>query len=661
MIDGVWGCGKSYFVENTLSAYIKSIDCIFVDPNQKYVPIIYSVYGAKTAEKIQLGIKRQIALSEPKQNNGKEKKIHNLFNPKTEKFLSNILGGLAEHYGVDSNRLLDLFDLFPVPKNIVLIFDDVERSEMSTREVLGVINKYAEREKVKVIVICNESQTDEVFKQFKEKTIRYSLHYLPSIEEAFDSIIKELSSNKSSEYLTFIKNNKQLILDIFRLGKCDNLRTLIFVLDIFDKVYHIVSHCQFADELCKGFLSFACIYSIEYKSGIDTKDLSWLTEFTGQYNLSVILDLAEKRNAENNTDNKTFIESLTKYGDTMRMAISSKAIANYIQFGDFDSNTINLELKKLEGVFIELRKTDYGKCLLQMMDWRTIEDSCINDMLSNVESFIKQGKYTPYEISILYARYLELKMNNVICRDIDDKIFYDALNDQKKKWTYIVENDLYIWREKNNIYDTKYEKLKMHILDINNNFIQQQETENNENLLHLIRTNNIEGYRQYAFRTDLQQLLSIPIDKLWDAISHSNKEIQLLFIEQLKNLFPPDTDKRQELIFVEKILPYMQDVLANIPINFSLIKYKGLALQFQGIMKKTIWTRLIDYVYEILQSGNYQENMFVVMNPILFTFSLTEHPAINETVVPFDDLIKNSSENRDVDVKACHDFWEACQ
>ena len=589
MIDGVWGCGKSFFVENDLTCSIRNIDCPYIEPSKKYIPIVYSLYGAESAEKIQLDIKREIALSTLELDNKKKKKAFHKSHPsKAESAISTIIGGFADHFGVDSKRLLPLFNLINIPQNIVLIFDDLERSKMSAKEVLGVVNQFVERERIKVIVICNETKEDNEYKQFKEKTIRYTLHYSPTTEEKFDSIVKEWFKNRSSSYQSFLVSHKTLILDIFRLGECTNLRTLIFVLDIFEKIFKEIADRQFTDDFLKGYLSFACIYSIEYKSGASADGLAWLASHTTPYTTATIFDIARSGYEQNNKEKNPFIERISRYGDYLRTSFSSKAIARYIQHGDLDKPMFEAEMKKEEEEYIEKRKTDYGQCLLKMMDWRMIDDFGLDEMLSQVENFLRQDRYNPRDISVLYARYLELKMNNIRCLDIDDVVFFDAIDRQKDNWTLLFEGDLYEWKRKDNPYDSRYEKLEKYIIDINNDFRKRRKAERNEELLNLIRKGDPDEYRQYTNRIEIEQLLSLPVDELWEALSHSDKAIQHLLVKQMMELFPLGTDQPEKLAFIGQLLPHMQDVLAGGPFDFKMMKYKPLALRLQQIFNNAI-------------------------------------------------------------------------
>ena len=140
---------------------------------------------------------------------------------------------------------------------------------------------------------------------------------------------------------------------------------------------------------------------------------------------------------------------------------------------------------------------------------------------------------------------------------------------------------------------------------------------------------------------------------MWEAISHTDKDIQHLFVTQMEQLFHWETDRSEELAFIERLLPYMKDTLNGTSISFKMIKYKPLAIHFQQILKKTIGRRLRNYVENIISSGNYQENAILRMDPTIFTFSLTEKPTEDGKIIPLYALLDDTGGEKKVDVKAC--------
>ena len=592
MIDGEWGCGKTYFVCNNLKEEIEKTIC----PSElggeetgnhpkleKYQPVYYSLYGTLSSEEINIGIKKQIV-------------IHNTDDKKTTKknkavtVTETAVGVIADFFNVDSKRLLNFYDLKDIPRNAVLIFDDIERSKMPLIELLGVINRYAVVDKRKVVVISNELKMEKAFCDFKEKTIRFTLNYSPTQEDIFRNIINSKKEIKG-DYKQFINNNLNLILEVFRKGQCKNLRTFIFVLDVFEKVYCILREHLLAEIFLKGLLIYTCVYSIEYKNHTPTDKLNWFSNFSSQYGIATIFSIFNNTNINDKDGNdNSFLNHITRYGyDCMIDMIGTKSIADYIQYGNLDETMFGEEIKREEERIIELRKTEYGKTYNKMMDWRLIGDSEINDILSNVERFLREDKYSPSEISNLYARYLILKSNNVKCKEIDITVFIEAVNRLQNNWTSITNPDgtvnLFEWHERGYPFDDQYHSLYEHIIKIEKNIQHKSKSIKSAELLNKIKENELDSLKRYTRRMDTKQWFIQNPDELWDALQNSSNVIQLYVIDELKNATDKNDYKKYELSFIEGFCKHSNFILIGKEIDFGLLKYKDLAIRFNRILQ----------------------------------------------------------------------------
>lgn len=597
MIDGEWGCGKTYYVCNVLKEAIEKTTCPpkvgNTKPNdsqktEKYRFVYYSLYGASSSDEITIGIKKQIVL-----HNSDEKEKTKKVKDKTATAFETTVGVIADYFNIDSKRLLNLYDLKEVPSNAVLIFDDLERSKMPLAELLGVINKYAVIDKRKVIVISNELKLEKEFCDFKEKTIRFTLNYSPTQEEIFRNII-DSKKEITGDYKQFINNNLHLMLEVFRKGECKNLRTFIFVLDIFERIYLITQKQQFAKDFLKGFLVFTCVYSIEYKNNIPKDKLDWLSEFLSLYGITTIFSISE--NVENNRkdeNNDSFVKHITRYGyDCLVDIIGSNSIANYIQFGDLDESAFKEELKREEVKFIELRKTEYGRTLNKMMDWRLIDDNEINDVLSNVERFLREDKYTASEISTLYARYLTLKSNNIKCIEIDSSVFFEAVDRLQDNWIPVFYHDgtvsLFEWHERGYPYDEQYKSLYNHILKIDKNVKHKSGIKRSVELLNIIKENNLDSLKRYLRTMDPKQWFIQDPDELWLTLRESNTAIQQYVIGELKNATDKNDFQNYEISFIDGLCQHFEPLFTGKDIDFGLLKYKELATRFNKIRQMDI-------------------------------------------------------------------------
>lgn len=162
-----------------------------------------------------------------------------------------------------------------IPKNLeysnfkdvnkrVLIFDDLERCNINIVELLGYINKFVEHQKLKVIIVADESKLEdkENYLSFKEKLIGKTFCVQPD----FDGLISSHTDKISDlSLIKFISENTEFIKDIFYVrSECVNLRILDQILLDFERIFECLSlNSQNNTTLLKDVLKFLVIFSIE--------------------------------------------------------------------------------------------------------------------------------------------------------------------------------------------------------------------------------------------------------------------------------------------------------------------------------------------------------------------------------------------------------------
>jgi len=148
MIDGEWGCGKSFFVKNTLKPYLETK----IANTKEYVKIIYvSLYGITNVNDISIKILFNTV------GNERSRKIHAL--------TKSIMDAIGQKVNISiyeaSTAICDLIDI----KKYILILDDLERCYCPVSEVLGFVNNLVEHYDTKVIFIANESEIEKMMKK----------------------------------------------------------------------------------------------------------------------------------------------------------------------------------------------------------------------------------------------------------------------------------------------------------------------------------------------------------------------------------------------------------------------------------------------------------------------------------------------------------------
>ena len=179
LIDGEWGCGKTYFVQHTLREQIEKKENEYENPRKfKYV----SLYGCKNIQDIQENIIWGFA------DEVKEKCVNKAKDAATvTKVGDNILlstrkiaNALQKIFAPN----LDAYDLASdwfTMKSYIFVFDDIERCDCPLNEVFGYINGLVEHEGTKVILIANEKEI-AVHETISQKELQYSLVLNDKIE-----------------------------------------------------------------------------------------------------------------------------------------------------------------------------------------------------------------------------------------------------------------------------------------------------------------------------------------------------------------------------------------------------------------------------------------------------------------------------------------------
>lgn len=282
MLTGEWGSGKTYYVEKVLAPFLQK--------EKKNRCIIISLYGIESLSDISKGIYMELRMK------ALDKDSEALATGKL--IAKTIAKGAAGFFGIDVNMSED--DLEKMYSSVdlsekLLIFEDVERSNIELTKLLGYINNLVERDGVKVLLVANENEilnkrpeafdfqftklfstetendTKEADKKsvsekvqkylkIKEKTISDTIHFESDYCEAVRNIVNGFDNEKLRK---MIENDTTVIKKLASLveGECHkNFRTFIFAtqktVDIYEKL-----EGDFDDEFLKsiyfGIVSFA--------------------------------------------------------------------------------------------------------------------------------------------------------------------------------------------------------------------------------------------------------------------------------------------------------------------------------------------------------------------------------------------------------------------
>ncbi len=263
LLKGEWGCGKTWFIKN----FIKKAD----KSEKRFLYI--SLYGIKTISEIDDLIFQQ---------------LHPILGSKAVTLLGSVLKG-AIRLGVPLelsgdqkndatlNAQLKGFKIQDIIgknfKNKVLIFDDLERSNLEIDQVLGYINNFIEHDGLHVILIANEDEIDKKYtddqrnryRLIKEKVIGRTFHVNYDLDSALNLFIDNI---KEEQLRIFLEKRKQIIKEIFNKAGYNNLRHLQQSLWDFESFYReLTSKFQENEDLIEGLFRVHFPLSIEIKKG----------------------------------------------------------------------------------------------------------------------------------------------------------------------------------------------------------------------------------------------------------------------------------------------------------------------------------------------------------------------------------------------------------
>lgn len=226
MLKGKWGCGKTYLVNQWIED--------FKNPEKKddvvLEPIRVSLYGMTETEQITKAIDRQLhpfLYSKFAKVGAGILKIAGKVVLRTDfDFNSDGHNDATLSTSLDSLSFLASKDKDINPDSLkLMVFDDLERSHIPMKQLLGYINYFVEYCGCHVVIVGDESKiTDEqdkkILDDFKEKTVGKEFEVEPDIDAAIAHFVNELPE------LKWLNNQTDLIKKVFIASQCNNLRIL---------------------------------------------------------------------------------------------------------------------------------------------------------------------------------------------------------------------------------------------------------------------------------------------------------------------------------------------------------------------------------------------------------------------------------------------------
>lgn len=306
-LKGKWGCGKTFFIQQWINSYKSRFE-----KNEVVLePIYVSLYGLKEVSQITLAIDRVINPFFYSKGMEITKKVLKIAGKIAFKTSLDVNNDGKEDLSMDAT--LDSLSLFTSQNDCIgtklIVFDDLERSLIDMKLLLGYINSFVEHGACHVIVVGDETHVVEDEKkkldEFKEKTVGREFELVTDMDAAIDYFI-----NSNIHIKEWLINQKTFILDCFKFTRCDNLRLLRQCLYDFGVLYSEidVNLLKNTDSFMRGLLGSFIVVYCEYRS--EYHDL--LKEWDWSYFNGIGGDNATKEKIRNLQRKYTPIENLYK-------------------------------------------------------------------------------------------------------------------------------------------------------------------------------------------------------------------------------------------------------------------------------------------------------------------------------------------------------------
>ncbi|MCR5836907.1 MAG: KAP family NTPase, partial [Lachnospiraceae bacterium] len=153
MLTAPWGYGKSYYIQNTLVPFLLE---------NKHKSVVVSLYGLKNIQEISKQIYLCLRTIRFWGNNEQKSEAKS-----TTKVVGKVIGKtifntIVSKVGLDVSKLEDgafqeVYESVDLT-GMLIVLEDLERSEISVVEILGYVNNLVEHDNVRVLLVANEDE-----------------------------------------------------------------------------------------------------------------------------------------------------------------------------------------------------------------------------------------------------------------------------------------------------------------------------------------------------------------------------------------------------------------------------------------------------------------------------------------------------------------------
>lgn len=385
MLKGQWGCGKTYLIGEWIE---EKFDKAERKDDVLLEPIRVSLYGMTNTDEITKAIDRQLhpyLYSKAAKIGAGILKIAGKIVLRTDlDFDKDGKNDATLSTSLDSLSFLASKDEEIVPGNQkLLVFDDLERSHIPMKQLLGYINYFVEYCGCHVIIVGDETKVvDEkekkVLDDFREKTVGREFEVKPDIDAAIANFVDD------SPRVDWLFGEQSFIKSVFVSSQCDNLRILRQCLYDFKQHFNeadeklLTNDTHIMKEILGCFIATYCEYKGKGRKTI--KDL-----LSGKWNYFFSKDDSPEKQA---------IQKMEKRYDAGKLdginVLNTDHVVNVVNFIERGAS-----MKNYIDNLLKASQTDAG-VLDRLQHFREMDDDVFEHDCNELADDLLKGRYRQF-------------------------------------------------------------------------------------------------------------------------------------------------------------------------------------------------------------------------------------------------------------------------
>ena len=436
LLKGAWGCGKTYFVKN----WIEALKTEKNDNDQFFTldPIYVSLYGMTSTRKIEEELKRAVS---PILHSKAMKKAGKVFKVAISAALRYNIdlnndgeADMKMECTIDPKALLGSNDPH-VKGTRLLVFDDLERSNMDIKDVIGYINYYVEHIGCNVVIVGDDNKLKRDFQEIKEKTIGREFELDSDVDAAVVSFVQD----KNLQNKDYLVEHTDVIKSCFKASKTNNLRLLKQSLNdyslMMDRIPAIIKSKDVFEKIKLRLLAnFVAVYAEDKGQASNMDD--YAKKLNEEMSSLTFLDLTGEEKSEKS-------EIIKKHEKYEQAGLTDKYYAMEPEYVD----CVLLYLRKgkvnLDFIERELKKDD-KKPWEVLQNYMSLENDVLIRNIDHNAGYLENGDFNSVDemlssamiMLMIIHRELTKKYNgenvNKWCSKVMRERFYGACKSQNE-------------------------------------------------------------------------------------------------------------------------------------------------------------------------------------------------------------------------------------